>query len=102
MSTTEDEAKELMCPARAGRVPEDDRCQASKCMAWRWLDRPYYFIENTEIVSEDKRGEISETVEQTTTIAHPHGNRHGFCGLAGDPNLSLKDAPTSPTPNVNE
>ncbi len=84
---TEEQAKELWCPA--ARVIDDlsesaastrlrahnTRCIASQCMWWRWGE--------TWVVKET--GELSQPgVTYTTDEIEVKFGVHGFCGQAGE------------------
>lgn len=64
----ENEARIRWCPfsRTEQRLGENSECIASSCMAWRWMRTWVPGSNDTMIESRDT---------------------HGFCGLAGDPNL---------------
>jgi hypothetical protein len=60
-----------LCPATNVKLP----CQASRCMAWRWHSTKG---ETTKISGDPTTG---------VTFKYESGEKKGYCGLAGPPEV---------------
>jgi hypothetical protein len=76
---TEDEAKtKRCCGNRAAGLDDDIDCIASRCMAWRWIDRPVAGVPSQNVVV--KRGDFYYP-DIVPAVSEVIGD--GYCGLAG-------------------
>lgn len=73
---TEDEAKTKWCHLT---MPTDeyDRCEGSKCMAWRWTQR----VTNQDEI-DHQQFMVGFGLRPRAIYAD---TEHGYCGLAGKP-----------------
>ena len=91
MFKTEKIAKKMWC------VIQNIRCEASKCMAWRWHDEKYLFEKNVNAQKQADKMAIESNmgkflpkhffIKKTEKI---NSHRRGYCGLVGKPKLNNK------------
>ena len=87
---TEDEAEKLICPLNTPFMT----CRASKCAAWRWLDREPLETREFSQMGQSPPGDgwVCELSDEGREKFHlksrwtrRNPDRTGYCGLAGKP-----------------
>jgi hypothetical protein len=79
MDTTEADARTKWC-CQAFNREADQKCLASGCMAWRWLDEDDRedALHRGKVKRKAKKGKEKDAPEWV-----PQNMRRGYCGLAG-------------------